>query len=174
MADIDVKWTIGLVASSTVLASVVTRILGKQERERNRKREQYAEALQTALSWREMLYRVRRRQSGKDYEEKLVDQFHHLQEKLDFYDGLIRTNSVSLSRSYRRLVKKIKDDTKPLINDAWAMKPVPAKNYDATKFKHPTFKKEINAFLEDTVRQVKPKYRIFSKIKLWWGNRDES
>lgn len=172
--SIDAGQLAGVIAGSAVIAAIITHYLGQNERERNNRRKLYAEALQSALGWREMLYRVRRRQKGKDDEKTITELFHDLQEKLDYYDGLIWSHSKSLGRSYRKLVKKVKLTTQPLIREAWENDPIPPQEYDPSKLKNPTFTKELNAFMDDVVRQTKPRYRIFAKIKLWRGNRDKS
>lgn len=171
---IEAEQLIGIVAGSAVLAAFITHYLGQHERERNKRRTLYAEALQAALGWREMLYRVRRRQPTADDEKEITGLFHELQERLDYYDGLIWSHSKSLGRSYRRLVKKVRKTTQPLIREAWKSKPIPPKDYDPSTLKNPKFKNELNDFMDDVVRQTKPRYRLFAKFKLWWGNRNES
>lgn len=170
----DTKWVVALVASSSVLAALLTHYLGRNERERTKRKEVYAEALQTALAWREMLYRVRRRQTTKEDERTITGQFHDLQERLDYYDGLIWSHSKSLGRSYRKLVKKVRDTSQPLIQKAWKAKPIPPQSYDPTKLDNPKFNKELQDFMNDVIRQTKPRYRIFAKLKLWWGNRNDT
>lgn len=170
----DTEWVIGVVAGSAVLAALLTHYLELNERERNKRKEVYAEALQAALAWREMLYRVRRRQTTKEDERAITDQFHNLQERLDYYDGLVWSHSKSLGRSYRKLVKKVRSSTLPLIRKAWKAKPIPPQSYDPEKLESPQFKNELAAFMDDVVRQTKPRYRIFAKVRLWWGNRNDT
>lgn len=170
--EIDAIQLTGLVAGSAVLAALLTHYLGQNERELANRRQLYAEALQSALGWREMLYRVRRRQKGKDDEKVITQQFHSLQEKIDYYDGLIWSYSKSLSKSYRSLVTEIKRTTEPLLREAWKDNPISPQTYDPTASKNPKFKKELDSFMEDVIRQVKPRYHILAKINLWWNNRD--
>lgn len=172
--NIDVNQLFGLVAGSAVIAALLTHYLGQSERERNKRRKLYAEAIQAALGWREMLYRVRRRQSGSDDERAITLLFHDLQERLDYYDGLIWSHSPSLGRSYRKLVKQIRNASQPLIQEAWKNNPIKPQDYDPSALKNPKFKKQFDDFLEDVVRQTKPKYHVFAKLKLWWKNRDDS
>ena len=172
--SVEIEWVIGLVAGSSVLAAIITHYLGNNANERSKRRKLYAEALQVALGWREMLYRVRRRQPTSEDEKTITAQFHNLQERLDYYDGLIWSYSKSLGRSYRRLVKKVRKTSLPLIREAWKNKPIPPQDYESSKLKNPKFDVELRDFMNDVVRQTKPRYRIFAKLKLWWGNRNDT
>jgi hypothetical protein len=72
------------------------------------------------MAWREMLYRVRRREHSDAGDQELIDRFHDLQEKIDYFRGWIGSESVHMQGSYDRLVAEIKGKTCQPIQEAWA------------------------------------------------------
>lgn len=118
MLDQILKWIPELVII-LVTGGFVTVLVSRFFERTDEKRKLYASAFKTALSWQEMVHRVRRR--GKKEEEKrnLINTFHSLQEDLNYYQGIISTESVSLGRSYSRFVEAIKTKNAPLIKKAW-------------------------------------------------------
>jgi hypothetical protein len=117
LADSVVPWA-ALVAAVTALAVAWSTRLGQRQDVR---RSLYSEAYKAALSWVEMLYRVRRRDPAKQH--ALVEQFHTLQEQLDYYQGWIESESRSLGRAYRDLVATLKRATAGPIRQAWREDP---------------------------------------------------
>lgn len=107
--------TAGIAVLLAVLRAVGLVITGKRER----RRALYSEAYRSAMAWRELLYRVRRRAYGAEAERELIDAFHDLQEKLDYYEGWTASESLWMGRSYCRLVSEIKDSTRAPIRAAW-------------------------------------------------------
>ena len=89
---------------------------------RDRRRQMYGEAFRVALEWREIVYRVRRRDNTTDHDRALVDRYHELQERLDYYEGWIGSESRYMRRSFKRLVKAVKDATKDALQSAWNTK----------------------------------------------------
>ena len=117
LADSVVPWA-ALVAAVTALAVAWS---GRLAQRQDARRSLYSEAYKTALSWIEMLYRVRRREPGKQHE--LVEQFHTLQERLDYHQGWIESESRALGRAYRNLVATLKRTTAEPIRQAWRDEP---------------------------------------------------
>lgn len=91
---------------------------------RQRRYELYAKAFQDVLTWREMFYRVLRRDQGKKESLALVQKFHDLQESIDYHTGWIGAESAFLSKSYRRLTQEVRKAMSPLMPLAW-QKPFP-------------------------------------------------
>ena len=54
-------WTLVAVPSAAVLGAIVTMILTRVNEATNRRRDRYAEAVQTLVAWTEYPYRERRR-----------------------------------------------------------------------------------------------------------------
>ncbi|WP_280483618.1 hypothetical protein [Nocardia farcinica] len=98
-----------------VLSALFARIFAQ----RDRRRQMFGEAFRAALEWREMLYRVRRRDNTDEGERAVIDKFHDLQERLDYYEGWIGSESKYMRRSYRKLVSEAKKATRDLIREAW-------------------------------------------------------
>lgn len=91
------------------------------EARRDRRRDLYSEAYKAVVSWGEMSYRVRRRDPDKPYE--LVEQFHRLQESIDYHEGWIGIESPVLARAYAEFVRAVKSVCGPVIKSAWADEP---------------------------------------------------
>lgn len=80
----------------------------------------YGEAFRAALEWQEMLYRIRRRENTNEAAHAVITRFHDLQERLNYYEGWIGSESKYMRRSYRRLVDSQKREMKNYIQDAWS------------------------------------------------------
>ena len=159
----------GIAATATVSAAIIAALAAYLATRRDRRRQLYGEALKAALGWREMLYRVRRRQ--KSNQADLVDKFHDLQEQLTYYQGWIGSESRYVARSYRRLVKAVKDGTQELITATWnePIRELPGNALPTDE--HPSFDVEADAFLRDVRGHLSPwKPR---KIGVYWRNRED-
>lgn len=122
MALIDFLTTLGpaaIAAISAITVALSSTYLGRVFSGRDRRRQMYGEAFRAALEWREMLYRVRRRDNTKEGDRELVQKFHELQEKIDYYEGWIGSESKYMRTSYRKLIKGVKKVVSPEIQKAW-------------------------------------------------------
>lgn len=104
----------------TVLLAVLRALALWATGKRDRQRELYIRAYKTAMAWREMVYRVRRRAEGVEAERTLIDRFHELQEEIDYYQGWTAGESKWMGRSFCGLVAAIKEATREPIRFAWA------------------------------------------------------
>jgi hypothetical protein len=104
-------------AAATLLGLFVNKVSDRRERRRTL----YSEAYQAALAWEEVYYRIRRRDPAKDYE--LAASFHSVQERINFHEGWIGSESVFLGRAYCRLVLTIKAVALVPIQTAWREPP---------------------------------------------------
>lgn len=109
----------GIAALSAVVVALLSAFIARVYVGRDRRRQMYGEAFRAALEWREMVYRLRRRGNTKEDDRVIVDRFHDLQERLDFYEGWIGSESKYMRRSFKHLVKAAKDATKADIQAAW-------------------------------------------------------
>ena len=100
-----------IAAASAVTVAVLSAVLARIYVGRYRRRLMYGEAFRAALEWREMLYRVRRRDNTAENDRDIVERFHDLQERLDYYEGWIGSESRYVRRSYKRLVNAAKSAT---------------------------------------------------------------
>ncbi|WP_145926756.1 hypothetical protein [Amycolatopsis orientalis] len=120
MSDDQVKLIAAIAAAaSAILVAVLSAFLGRAFAGRDRRRQIYGEAFRAALEWQEMLFRVRRRDNTDEAERIVLDRFHDLQERLNYYEGWIGSESKYMRRSYHNLVDQHKLATRSLIQEAW-------------------------------------------------------
>ena len=135
-------------AVTAIVVALMSLLIARSFVGRDRKRQLYGEAYKTALEWREMVYRLRRRDNTREHDRLLTDRFHDLEERLDFYNGWIGSESLYMRRSYEKLVADSKQATLALIRDAWDVAGR-AGNADPSDV-HPTPSPDLaDAFLRD-------------------------
>jgi hypothetical protein len=134
----------------------------------DRRRKLYAEAYEAAMAWGEMVHRVRRRGQGEDAERALVNQFHELQLKLDYYQGWTATEGKYLCRSYCRFVNEIKTKAEPLIAAARS-KPGQSLSEPTEKGAQLDLREESDRFLRDVRGQLSLFW--FPRLGVVWRNR---
>jgi len=155
-------------AITLITGSVATLLLTKWFEKRESKRDLFANAYKTVLAWEEMLNRVRRRSNNTTDVTEITKEFHDLQEKLNYYQGIISVQSKWLGKSYSSLVKAIKDANGELISEAWKKKAI--KPTDDTKaYQHPDSRADKEKFLQDTRSWLS--LLCFRKIAVWWRNK---
>jgi hypothetical protein len=122
--------------------------LNRYSERQDRRRSLYADAYKAALAWVEMLYRVRRRDPNNPY--ALADQFHCLQESIDFHQAWIESESVHLGRAYRKLVASVKKLTVQEIKAAWKAPPCsPDDGFSLAEGVHPPIDASQDQFIVD-------------------------
>jgi hypothetical protein len=159
-----------IAAAASLAVGVVGALAAYFSNKRERRRTLYSQATKAALAWKEMLYRVRRRQAGD--EADLVKQFHALQDDLQYFQAWVGSESKFMARSYERLVTGTKRATEPLITQAWSdpVRPLPG---NATKNdKHPDLAALSDAFLLDIRSQLSPLF--WRKLAVAWRNRKKT
>ena len=144
----------GIAASATITVALLTALAAYLAMKRERRREVYSEAVRSAVSWKEMLYRVRRRSEGQ--EQDLISRFHELQDRLAYHQAWVGSDSEYMKRSYDRLVSEIKAKTQPLIAEAWTgtIRPVPGNAWPEDV--HPDLSGLVDTFLEDVRGHLSP------------------
>lgn len=161
----------GIAALSAVVVALLSAFIARIYVGRDRRRQMYGEAFRAALEWREMVYRLRRRDNTKEGDRVIIDRFHDLQERLDFYEGWIGSESKYMRRSFKRLVDAAKNATSADIRVAWdqAGNKGNADNDDH----HPTIEQSA---MDDYLRDV----RAHLSLQPWrwmgvaWRNREGS
>jgi hypothetical protein len=108
-----------IAAVATLIVAAVGGLLAFMTRNGQRRRDLYSEAYKTTMAWREMVYRVRRRAASAEADQELINRFHDLQERLDYFQGWIASESRWMVRSYCRLVEAVKEATREPIVAAW-------------------------------------------------------
>jgi hypothetical protein len=158
-------------AAGGLVLAALTRLMSSISDRRQHQRELYSQAFAAVESWREMLYRVRRRDAGAEADRELINRFHDLQEEIDYFQGWMASESAYITRSYCRLVKTVKGALVEPINAAWA-EPKRRKPAEGTKpgdF-HPDFAEDVRDFLFD-VRLQLSLFIVPARLILAWRNR---
>lgn len=163
-----------VVASVAGSVSLTVAILGALAAYLAAKRQQrrltYSEAVRAATAWKELLYRVRRRQAGQ--EPAIIEHFHQAQDDLSYYQAWVGAESRYMARSYARLVKAVKEATEAPIQLAWKdeVRPVPGDAQPGDT--HPDLTVAVGAFLQDVRSHLSP--WPWRKIAMVWRNRKDA
>ena len=107
------------------LTAIVTLLVTKAGDATARRRDRYAEAVRTLVSWSELPYRVRRRTDDEPATlAGLAVRGHDLQEQLACHEAWIVADHPRLARSYARARATITAAVAPAIAEAWVCLPV--------------------------------------------------
>lgn len=137
----------------TLAGALVVAYLNRRSQVHDRRRALYSEAYLQPLRWIELLYRVRRRSAGE--ETALRATFHDVQERIHYFEGWLYSESPALARSYCKFVGDVRNETKPLIRDAWLDEPhVVGQSMD--DLDHPKVPDSREAFLRDISDHLSP------------------
>lgn len=109
----------------TGFVAIFNRALDSRRKDRDRRRDLYAQAYRDCLAWQEGYFRVRRRPSDGSTDRNLVERFHELQEALDFHEGWINSESLAMGRAFSRFKSDVKGDCEAPIRNGWKVAPVP-------------------------------------------------
>lgn len=118
-------WTDVVVAALVAgVMSFVLMIADHRREQRNRLRDQFAEAFRAYAAYREFPYAIRRRASDEPVERsRLADELRHVQEQLTFWMAWMEMESPSVSREYSRLVFDMRDVAGNAMRRAWEFVP---------------------------------------------------
>ena len=118
-------WTAIAIPSAAVLGAIVTMTLTRVNEATNRRRDRYAEAIQTLVAWTEYPYRVRRRTDDSPATlTALANHGHDLQERLALHEAWIATEHPALANTYAETRATLDHLVGPLVNEAWDRAPV--------------------------------------------------
>lgn len=110
-----------LVAALTAAATMIVTRSGEAA---NRRRDRYAEAVQTLVAWIEFPYRVKRRTDDAAATlTTLAGLGHDLQERLACHQAWIATEHPQLAETYAQTLATITAAVGPAITDAWNTAP---------------------------------------------------
>jgi hypothetical protein len=140
-----------IAAAGALTAAVIGGLATYFSSKRQRRLEIYGEAVKAALSWKELLYRVRRRARGDAAARSIIERFHDAQDTLTYYDGWIAADSKFMARSYRHLVLQTKRQLEGPIQDAWAARIRPVPGSAVAGDVHP----DLQPFLDDFMADVR-------------------
>lgn len=118
------SWTAIAIPSAAVLGAIVTMTLTRVNEATNRRRDRYAEAIQTLVAWTEYPYRVRRRTDDTPVTlTALANHGHDLQERLALHEAWIATEHPALAQTYAATRATLDRLVGPLISEAWDHRP---------------------------------------------------
>jgi hypothetical protein len=142
------SWWVPLAAiAGAILTAVVAGALVWYQARGDRRRGLYSNAYKAAMSWVEMVYRVRRRCEGQ--EQELLGRFHDAQEEISYHEGWLSTESAALGRSYCKFVAAVREAASPLIQAAWKEPVRPLVEHTREADGHPDVRASRDAFLLD-------------------------
>lgn len=159
---------VAVIGSATaVIVAIVGAMVAYFTAKRQQRRATYSEAVRAATAWKELLYRVRRRQKGQA--PAIIELFHQAQDNLSYYQAWVGAESKYMARSYARLTEAVKKPVEPLVREAWkeGIRGVPgdARPGDV----HPDPSAAVGAFLQDVRSHLSP--WPWRKIAMVWRNR---
>jgi hypothetical protein len=161
-----------ITASTTSLIAVLTITSGYFSEKRLRRRTLYGEAYKAAMSWIELVSRVRRRRADSESGANLIDRFHDAQEEIFFHRGWIGSESIFMQRSFDGLVKEIKRQSRPMIQQAWEAEPLANPAASLADLTTPDLTLDAARFLRDVRNHLSPLQ--FPKLTVAWRNRKAS
>lgn len=132
-----------------IATGILTLLISRYFDRSTKRQEMFANAYKSVLAWREMLYKIRRRDNSKSMEIELIGEFHKLQQDIDFYQGMLSAENKALGISYKTFVLAVKKKTGALIHSAWKIKGKTPKSDDHAKAEHPNIEEESEIFLTD-------------------------
>lgn len=149
MADETILLNASVTTTLTLIAGVTTLMVSRYFDRNTKRQEMFANAYKVVVSWKEMLYKIRRRDNSKKMDSQIIREFHQLQKKMDFYQGLLSAESKALGLSYKEFILGTKKETGSLIHAAWKIKGKNPKSDDHAKEVHPNIEKYSDIFLKD-------------------------
>ena len=118
-------WAVIAAPVGAILGVIATRAIARVNEATDRRRNRYAEAVQTLVAWTEFPYRVRRRADNNPVTlTALVNRGHDLQERLAYHQAWIATEHRGLAHAYATTRATIDHDVGPCISDAWMNDPI--------------------------------------------------
>ena len=118
-------WTTIGVPAAAVVGALVTALVTRINDTTNRRRDRYAEAVQTLVAWSEFPYRVRRRtDDSPETLTALADRGHDIQERLALHQAWIATEHPALASTYAETRASLNEHVGPLISEAWECRPI--------------------------------------------------
>lgn len=124
-ASTSALWPTLGVPVAAILGAIVSRAFARIGQATDRRRDRYAEAVQTLVAWTEFPYRVRRRADDNPATlTALANRGHDLQERLALHQTWIATEHPALAGTYADARTVIDQLVGPLISEAWEHAPV--------------------------------------------------
>jgi len=108
-----------------VLTAIGTVLITRASDAANRRRDRYAQAVETLVAWAEFPYRVRRRTDDDSATlAGLATMGHDLQERLACHQVWIATEHPALARIYAQTREIVSAVVSPAVTEAWESAPI--------------------------------------------------
>jgi len=118
-------YIIGVPVVIAALTGAISLVLSRLGAAADRRRDHYAQAVQTLVAWIEFPYRVRRR-TGDDPEtlDTLAGIGHEIQERLACHQAWIAGEKPAMAAKYSEVRESVTTLVGPAITEAWSTAPV--------------------------------------------------
>jgi hypothetical protein len=115
-----------LVALVGLAGAVLGALVSQWGAERQRRREAYAAAVRTLISWAEYPYRIRRRPDDEpETLTRVTELGHTLQEDVRYHQTWIAAENTQVGQLYREVSRRVIAVGREACRDAWRLPPVP-------------------------------------------------
>ena len=162
---------IGLPVIVAALTTAATMGIARAGEAANRRRDRYAEAIQTLVAWIEFPYRVRRRTDDTPATLKLLaDIGHDLQERLAGHQAWIATEHPRLAKTYAATRATITEQVGSAAQQAWDSPPMATPADMNLHGWGPAG--SCQAALVDLQHEIENRFghrRIAAPLKRWWS-----
>ena len=109
----------------SILVSLLTLVLTRVYESTDRRRDRYAQAVQTIAAWAEFPYRIRRRVNDDPSTlAELAKLGHDLQERMAYQRARFATDHPSLASAFDEARAQISDAVGPASREAWRSEPI--------------------------------------------------
>lgn len=118
-------YSVGIPVTVTVLTAAFALLINRLGASADRRRDHYAQAVQTLVAWIEFPYRVRRRtDDSADTLHALADLGHDLQERLACHQAWIAAEKPATARRYAEVRSAVGACVGTATSEAWTRPPV--------------------------------------------------
>jgi hypothetical protein len=115
---------VGLVLTSSVLASLIGNALERNSSRLDRVRDQYASATRALAAWNQFPVRIQRRVDDEPETRRRISEYgSDISEQLSYYSGWTRAENVVMGDLYLDLVTKLRVDVAVHARHAWTQAP---------------------------------------------------
>jgi len=154
-----------------ITGSLAAAVISYVQSDNFRRKRLVASAYRVALDRAEAVYWIRRRTKNKELlpQDEIIirDKLHQVQERTEYYKGLLSIEAKWLGESYATFVDAVTKQTGPLLKAAWQEKPV-GPGGELTNIIHPKANPDLlkaeQEFLESARQFFTLRYRLQRKF----------
>jgi hypothetical protein len=125
--SLTLVYSVGVPVAVAILTATATLLINHVGAAADRRRDHYAQAVQTLVAWVEFPYRIRRRTNdSSETIGALADLGHDIQERLACHEAWIGADRPRLAEEYARVRGEVGALVGPAAEEAWTLPPVGA------------------------------------------------